>query len=750
MIPRNRRPLLVLFLVLACLGTSSLGLLHYWHARTVTPKSATTKKSKEKFPEAAPHPTAEQDAITCRELTELAAGKRVRLAWVESVDWKNPDHFTRGKYLRLAGFDSKDGYVRFTPETGTYSRPIITPDGQSIVYTMNPTSPKGGRVNWSPTMHLRSWDGKIQQDLGDGYALDAIQDPITKEMYIYALSGLSSHTQLALDGDEVVRFPLSHPSNREVVWSQTRITTDNMQVSRNGQYFGAQFPWPDAGWGNLATGGHHILAKGCWTSFAPDNSYLFWLYQGSHKILKMFDPVAKTSWSVSVADTAGFKNQPTYHPRWSNHPRFLTLSGPYPPEKKTKAAKSTKQEKQKRGVVAEIYLGRFSAKMDAVERWVRVTMDTVDDVYPDAWIEGGETAVLSAFAQEGKLEIPKRNTDDWPTVQAGLVYEWENSAAANEIPGRHGSCRAIGRGIGRFNRSYGMLLDGGSFETEAATTEALAKTSPTSDGRSLEFLYAESGRLPVGSKVRIVAVTNAEGRPYLEIFRQPEGFHFVTSAGVLAPEVVELPVTLKDNDLPFHLILNISSHRIAWFLHGNEVAALPLSDKLAWDKVVQCKLVFGEAKPVPAGWQGQLQNVACFTRTLTAGEIRSLAQASKPTVAPPAQRVRLRAKLTDATEPDMEDLASYTRMLIDHTYEVLEVLEGQFSAKKIVVLHWAVLDRQPVPGMPREVDQTFELTVEPIEQHPEVESELQISGSDDLEAPVYLDVATPTAPVVKQ
>ena len=63
---------------------------------------------------------------------------------------------------------------------------------------------------------------------------------------------------------------------------------------------------------------------------------LFSVFKGTHKALTMIDPVTKKSWQVPLTQTPGYKNQPSYHPRWSNHPRFLTMTGPYPPPKKKK------------------------------------------------------------------------------------------------------------------------------------------------------------------------------------------------------------------------------------------------------------------------------------------------------------------------------------------------------------------------------------------------------------------------------
>jgi hypothetical protein len=68
-----------------------------------------------------------------------------------------------------------------------------------------------------------------------------------------------------------------------------------------------------------------------------------------------------------------------FHPRWTNHPRFLTLSGPYNQGGPNQARTGGKQ--------VEIYLGRFSEDFSRVEAWARVTNNSGGDAHPDVWID---------------------------------------------------------------------------------------------------------------------------------------------------------------------------------------------------------------------------------------------------------------------------------------------------------------------------------------------------------------------------
>ena len=688
---------------------------------------------------------------TCRDLAELAEGRKVRLVWVESPSTANPDIFTRGDKLHLGTFDSQaGGYRRLTKKPGNYSRPLITPDGQHVLYTDNPQTKDGQAVVWSPRIHAMAWDGGNHRELLPGFCVDSWLDPATNKVWVYALSTLNSHNKMAMDGETLIRFLLDDPGKVEEIWTGTGVTTDNLQISRDGRYIGAQFPWPDVGCGDLQSGQHQKFETGCWSSFAPDNSYLLSSFKGTHKELTMTDPIEKKSWKVSVGTTSGYKNQPSYHPRWSNDPRFLTMTGPYPPPRKQRDKTSGKVIKSKDGLLADVYLGRFSAEMDKIEKWVRITNNGFGDFYPDAWIEGGEQSALSTFSQSRLWEFPAQDVSNWPVDRNELLYYWSDASTSDEIIGRHSGCRAIGHGIGRFTASRGMLLDGGWFGTEPATTEVLATSLPTATALTIEFLCAESSALPPGVAVRLVALVDATENPYLEISRTAEELTFTSPAGRLALEALELKVhAAHQGSESAHLVLQITPEKISLFLAGVEAASLPLTTPANFASLIQARLMFGQAKPVPVGWEARMQNVAVYRRACPAPEINAMAAASKPNSVEATPQIRLKARLLQATEPDMAMLASYQRMLVDHIYEVVKVLDGKYEAKKIVVLHWAVLDGLPVPGIPKEIGEECELTVESAEAHPELESELQIIEAEDLAAAVYVDVATPQNPIAE-
>ena len=82
---------------------------------------------------------------------ETFTGGHTRVVWVVDAD-KNKDVFAQSNLLRLMGFDSRDGRGTRTilDSLSNYYRPLLTPDGQQIVFANRPEcrtySCKLGRV----------------------------------------------------------------------------------------------------------------------------------------------------------------------------------------------------------------------------------------------------------------------------------------------------------------------------------------------------------------------------------------------------------------------------------------------------------------------------------------------------------------------------------------------------------------------------------------------------------------------------
>ncbi len=244
---------------------------------------------------------------------EQLTGTRTRVVWIQEQIGSG-DTFAFSEHYKLVGFDSQDGKKEryLLDETANFYKPIFTPDGQQVVVS-------------SRTKHeiyVVDFDKEKKRLLGKGVALDVWKDPDTEKIWVYAIAGdgFSTHP--------LIRFPLNNPSNRQSVWSK-HLSWSNFDLSRNGKLAGGLFPWPKAGILTFAENTWKKYGKGCWTALCPDNSGILWIFDGQHRNLSFVNTFTEKSWKVNINNAPGIDGFEVYHPRWSNHVQFMTMTGPY-------------------------------------------------------------------------------------------------------------------------------------------------------------------------------------------------------------------------------------------------------------------------------------------------------------------------------------------------------------------------------------------------------------------------------------
>lgn len=318
---------------------------------------------------AAPAPAVD-DAHPVRRLT----GARTRVVWVQDAgDGKDP--FAQGTSLRLMGLDSDDGLGErpVLGELGNYAKPMITPRGDRVVFTNR----REGVV------YVVDGAGTNRRRLVEGFGLAVWRDPEGAEwVYVGTRYDDSEFPPYA----PVHRLRIDGPEVRELVWQSPPVAEDNFQLSADGRRASGAFPWPYCGVADLASGTWQQRAEGCWASLAPDNSYILWVFDGAHRNVTLFDPNADRRHRVNVNGAPGMNGSEVYHPRWSNHPRFLAVTGPY-------TVGGLPNKIRGGGTGVDVHLGRFASDLSEVDAWSRVTDNAYGDFYPDVWIEPGASPV---------------------------------------------------------------------------------------------------------------------------------------------------------------------------------------------------------------------------------------------------------------------------------------------------------------------------------------------------------------------
>lgn len=295
----------------------------------------------------------------------------LRVAWTRDVG-DGTDFSSSGGHLVLMACDSEDGRGErvLLGEPAGYAKPLIAPDGETVVFTMRHQN----------AVYAIRWDGAGLRRIADGFGLDVWADPVDGTTWVY------------VGGDErptdppsyplVRRYRLDKPAVSEVVWDVQPVSGDSFQVAADGRTAAALLPWPTAGVIDLASGTWRKLGEGCWTAFSPGADPLFWYFDGAHRNLTIVDVDTDERWGVPINDDPIFGGYEVYHPRWTNDPRALVLTGPYTVGSRANKIRGGGQQ-------VEIHVGFFDETVTSVVSWRRVTHNDAPDFYPDAWIEPG-------------------------------------------------------------------------------------------------------------------------------------------------------------------------------------------------------------------------------------------------------------------------------------------------------------------------------------------------------------------------
>ena len=673
-------------------------------------------------------------AKSLSDAVEKLTGNHSRAVWAKTTKEGGTDTYVNGNSHVLMGFDSRDGGgVRILlGEKSNYARPLLSPDGDYVVFTnKNIERDKKNRKHYAPIVWTLPFDStKPARELAAGYASDIWRDPETKVDWVYAVRDFTPSSAGAIEGKILVRFQLHDPAVEETVWKRTPLNPDNIQLSRDGTRASGQFPWPTGGYRDLENGEWEKLVHGCWTSYAPDNSHVAWVFDGAHRNLSLFSTRTEKKWKVKLTSAPGTEGKELYHPRWTNHPRMLALTGPY------QGVKGREIQITKGGQHAEIYIGRFSPALDSIEAWVQLTDDSQGDFYPDVWIADGNEVDLTDHPQLGaskKGNTGSKGSENWPIAATTKLFLWKHRAAKNEIltPEAEGQqarqCGLTPHGLARFNRAFGVDLDGGHALPDP-TSLAVIRSAIASSGVNLEVLLTPG-------------LERRENQPVLQLGRwlilEKEQQLFLTDLS----QNWSSPLSDVTSGTPMHLALHLPEKDppLAW-INGTP------HQSFQWTEAPQTKDP-NDTIRLGGGSDIAIDHLAISAATATKAtwsnsDVRSSSEATlaeaRSRTSPP--RRHLRARLTATTPiPSFASIDPYTRALVTYAYEDIEILDDgpPIDAPRITVQRWGLMDKNLVPGMPAKVGDTHDLILEPLEDQPQLEGDRAEDDVLDFTSPAF-------------
>jgi hypothetical protein len=288
------------------------------------------------------------------------------------------------------------------------------------------------------------------------------------------------------------------------------------------------------------------------------------------------------------------------------------------------------------------------------------------------------------------------------------------------------NCAPRGRAL--FGRFYELVCDGGSFVARDAGAwigQQVAKAGAF----TLEATITAAETPPNGPCV-VIAYGNDQGED-VALLQDKTGLCLRLPG---AQPIALFPV---EAGKPVHVTVSVGNGRWAACRDGQPLMSGELAGAVpAWKTR---ELVMGSGWSGVENWRGRMEGVAVFSRALTGSDAAKEAAAIKALQAgrKPAVSVRFRGTLArQAKTAALDQIRPYTRSLTAAEYKVEQVLSGEWKEPTITVLHWMIMDGKRLPIADRQPGTAVALTVDRLEDHPQLES----CRRDEIEGDMALDL----------
>ncbi len=221
-----------------------------------------------------------------------------------------------------------------------------------------------------------------------------------------------------------------------------------------------------------------------------------------------------------------------------------------------------------------------------------------------------------------------------------------------------------------------------------------------------------------------------------------------TSAFPDRPEGTDVTLLKLAAARPIHVVVAYRDGRLRCYRNGETVLD---TDRLRgnFGNWQAGELVLGDEIGKRRNWNGTLEHVAVYARALDVEEARLNADAwfARVERRRRPERVELRGRLlAKSVTPAYRQIAPHWQGLADYLYEVQTVYRGRCEAKRIVVAHWTMLDKRPLPFAAAPPGASYDLELIRFDDHPHLAS---VPHFDDLaeqvaaevyDLPLYYDV----------
>jgi len=579
----------------------------------------------------APPAAADHVANQVRELT----GAPTRIVWAQQKPGTKADPFTRAADLYLMGLCTEDGkgIRRIMPDAGSYRRPVLSKEGKRIFFGSVPEK----------KIFVVDWSGGNRRPISSetSSVVDVWTDPGSGEEWVYAVIPAAADPT----SGTLVRY--GPGGKREQVWDKGMILELYAQLSPDGQMASVQNGGDSriCGMVELPNKGFQPAVNGCWPSMLPCvEPYRLWVFNGNHRSGSIFEnpgsPDSQRRWSLDLGGAPLTRNMfECYHPRWSNHCRFLAVTSPYTFQEDGKLSKDDNtiarwNWKDETNFLphgsenVEVSIGRLNDKLTAVEQWVQVTKDTpAGNWMPDVWIQ------ISGVAAAKSGQPPANRSAAWPATQGGLVFLWRNAIAGNEIRSPEGElirlCQANPKGPSWFGPQNQLVLCGGMLVPKDADATLLAACRKTNE-LTIEMIVTPA-LTETREKAALASFSDGKGSPNFTIVQDGNSLLLtLTTSQAGKASKQELLLFRVNAERTYHLTVSCrpgnpqtdSRNITTVYVNGVRIKTTGSiqGDFGSWTAQ---PLLFGREGAGGAPWQGTLEAIALYSRVLTEAEVQS-------------------------------------------------------------------------------------------------------------------------------
>ena len=283
-----------------------------------------------------------------------------------------------------------------------------------------------------------------------------------------------------------------------------------------------------------------------------------------------------------------------------------------------------------------------------------------------------------------------------------------------------------------------MDLGGGSFVLEPAMDKRLSAELKQSGALTLELTITPESR-PRGT-VAIVTALAQDGGVNLALEQR---YDTLIASLRLDTEVWSVDLFPLRLGQAHHVVVTYRPGQFLAYLNGERYVERTWSGN--FDHWVGQQLILGtgftsDSPPSAGRWQGSLEGFAIYDRPLGGEEIRQqhTAQSARWRQRRPTPRLVVDAELL--RQRPIPDPGIYPQTLVVYDYRVSRVHAGAYDGETLLVAHWGALNGavQP-PTRDRRPGQSYRLTLERFDEHPELQSLKIIGDGDRLDLPLFHD-----------